>query len=154
MDNYIYGKGHLSGDLKWRHANIWGIIIFPWCNSFHLSKSIFPGVKIYLTHLVSGSFCRQCLIILLNALLYFLNSSFVSAAVSKVGGSFCSVNIKTWEREEIGMVRRTMYTLSTWSRLGISGNVVPGTQILRAGTRVPNFPSYPYHKRINPNFSS
>ena len=47
------------------------------------------------THLFSGSFWRHLLIIRLNSLLYFLNSSFESAAVSKPGGSFCRVSIKT-----------------------------------------------------------
>ncbi len=29
MDGYIYGRDHLSGDTKWRYAEIWGIVIFP-----------------------------------------------------------------------------------------------------------------------------
>ena len=29
MDDHIYGRGHLSGDLKWRQVEMRGIIIFP-----------------------------------------------------------------------------------------------------------------------------
>ncbi len=29
MDDYSYGRPHLSGDLKWRQAEMRGIIIFP-----------------------------------------------------------------------------------------------------------------------------
>ena len=42
MDDHISDRDNiLACDLKWRHAEIWGIIIFPMMHSFHLSKSLF-----------------------------------------------------------------------------------------------------------------
>ena len=38
MDDHIYGRGHLSGDLKWRQAEMRGIIIFPMMQQLSLLK--------------------------------------------------------------------------------------------------------------------
>lgn len=48
------------------------------------------------SYLFSGSFCRHDEIIFLNDFPYFFSISLSCTPVSKDGGSFCSVSIKTW----------------------------------------------------------
>lgn len=54
-------------------------------------------------NLFSGSFMRHKEIIFLKDLPYFFTMSLSAMPVSRVGGSFCSVSIKTWRR------RRTLF---------------------------------------------
>ncbi len=48
MDDHIYNRGHLTSDLKWRHAATRGIIIFPEMQQFSLLvTSIFSGQALH-----------------------------------------------------------------------------------------------------------
>ncbi len=40
MDDHIYSRGLLSSDLKWRQAEIRGIIIFPMMQQLYFSYSL------------------------------------------------------------------------------------------------------------------
>lgn len=64
----------------------WGFLLFACLIYFSVIHS----------YLFSGSFCRHDEIIFLNDFPYFFSISLSCTPVSKDGGSFCSVSIKTW----------------------------------------------------------
>lgn len=57
---------------------------------------LFAWYMKYETNLLAGSFWRHRAISFLKDLPYFLTISLSSTPVSRVGGSFCKVSIKTW----------------------------------------------------------
>lgn len=84
---------------KQQNDNKW--LLFMWAFILKLGNVVQDlKYRHYNQHLFSGSFCRHREIIFLKDLPYFFTISLSVMPVSRAGGSFCSVSIKTWRQQE------------------------------------------------------